>query len=515
MRTISEELLKFITEFGANVDNIKMDMLDIDVNAGELSSVSSRQMKNVRDMYGEFEIVTDAFRNFSNESGKLSEELWKSKLMLEENTEATYGSAIKLKETTKDLHESKEAVSGLNQLAMQASSMIGKIKKINSQTNLLALNASIEAARAGDYGRGFAVVADEVRKLSLETDTVTQNLLSFVKTLSEQAEEITQTMNRIVGCIESDSQRVIENVEAMSVIRETFQSAINSNHMIDKMTEQLFEGLSKTTRNVEDFFEASSCIDENIKEIKTHLEDEVKELEKLNKLMEGIEKSGFELLKNEGENKNDIIVATSPYAPYIIYEDGIFKGKDVELIREAFLDTNRNVRFQLVPWDTSLKMIEQNISNILPTISYRQDRAEILNFSEPYRTESVYAFYSLRENILTYEQLSNFSVGMVSGYSYFKRLRDDKAINKIVVSRDEVLIKKLLKNQIEVAVMNEDVGDYLVEKMGLGKPVVKSGYKVVETAGAETRLGFSKDELGITLLEAFNKYLSKTQGKKK
>ena len=69
MRSTSEELLRFITEFSVNVDNIKMDMLDIEVNAGLLQAVSSRQMQNVNEMYSEFESITDAFGRFSSKSG--------------------------------------------------------------------------------------------------------------------------------------------------------------------------------------------------------------------------------------------------------------------------------------------------------------------------------------------------------------------------------------------------------------------------------------------------------------
>lgn len=72
------------------------------------------------------------------------------------------------------------------------------ILQISEQTNLLALNAAIEAARAGEAGRGFAVVADEIRKLAeasktsvSEIQTVTKEVVDVVKTLAEQAKDMT------------------------------------------------------------------------------------------------------------------------------------------------------------------------------------------------------------------------------------------------------------------------------------------------------------------------------------
>jgi len=103
----------------------------------------------------------------------------------------------------------------------------------------------------------------------------------------------------------------------------------------------------------------------------------------------------------------------------------------------------------------------------------------------PCRTQSVYAFYALDVNIRKYDDLRLYNVGLINGHSYFKKIREDGVLTKSMVSRAEVLIKKLIKKQIEIAVINEDVGDYLINKMGLCTQIKKSTYKATERERAQ------------------------------
>jgi hemoglobin-like flavoprotein len=65
-----------------------------------------------------------------------------------------------------------------------------RIQSVARQTNLLALNATIEAARAGEAGRGFSVVASEVKALAGETNVATEEVVSILATLTEQANHL-------------------------------------------------------------------------------------------------------------------------------------------------------------------------------------------------------------------------------------------------------------------------------------------------------------------------------------
>ena len=106
---------------------------------------------------------------------------------------------------------------------------IGKeIKEISTQVNLLSINAAIEAAHAKEAGRGFAVVADEIKKLSDRT--------------RKSVEEI----DRTIGLIRSELQRVTENMMALNTRMDEMRSfgTVLESHLL-KMKEAMDNSLMK------------------------------------------------------------------------------------------------------------------------------------------------------------------------------------------------------------------------------------------------------------------------------
>ena len=509
---MSEELLRFITEFSGKIDTINMDLQDIEDNAAQVEVVSEKQLLSVKNIYYEFENISTAFNTFEGETEKLSKELNQSQRMLKSNSIESLNSAESLHDMTKKLYKSRDQVIELNKVSVEASSMINKIKKINSQTNLLALNASIEAARAGEHGRGFAVVANEVRKLSQETDEVTKLLTAFMLEIGNQSSQVSVELEATVVAIDNGTADMMKNIKELEMVQITFDQAAKSNDMINNINAQLSLGLDKTKSYMDSFNNASDEIDRSIKNIKQYIKDEVEEIGILSESVGKIESIGFELAEKEMSESDEIVIATSPYEPYIIYEEGEFSGIDIKLLRDAFKDSPYKIRFQLVPWDTSIKMIQNKTSKILPTISYREDRLPYLTFGQPYRTQSVFAFYTREKSgiaVNQYADLSKHKIGVVKGYNYFSAFSKDNKLDKLFFNRDETLIKKLEKGHIDIILMNEDVGDYLVKKLNVTKTIQKCSYIVVEKEGADTRLGFSKDELGKKLQEYFDAYLKR------
>ncbi|MDH8677998.1 methyl-accepting chemotaxis protein [Fusibacter bizertensis] len=506
----SERLLKFITEFSVKIDQVNLDLNDIQSNIHTLQETSTCQVSNVQAMLSTFESIAISSESFERDMEGMKHELVDSKELLTLNVDKMVEEAKALKYMNQNLGTTKKNVDQLSEISHEAQSMTNRIKKINSQTNLLALNASIEAARAGNHGRGFSVVADEIRKLSLETEGVTKGLTKFMSDMIGQSEAITQELTKIVLEIDEISKNMLSGITAFQSVGDAFNHTEKVSDSIKAASNTISNEIKNVSQHSDAFQGLSIAMNETIKEIYGYINDEVREIESLARGIVDIEGVGFELAVSESKLSNVIKVATSPYEPYIIYENDQFSGKDIELIRQAFKNTAYNIEFQLVPWDTSINMIRDKISNILPTISYRTDRLNYLDYSEPYRTQSIYCFYAITDskvNVSSYKDLLNYKIGLVKGYSYFEQLREDRKIEKAYFSRDEVLLKQLLKGHVDVIVMNKDVGDYLTEKIDKENKLVKMKFEVIEYKDADTRLGFSKDELGMHLKETFNNYL--------
>ncbi|MDG3088560.1 methyl-accepting chemotaxis protein [Vibrio hannami] len=111
-----------------------------------------------------------------------------------ESREIVLGAQNYVLSLVKDVQQSAESVSAMNDKTENIGSITEVIGGIAGQTNLLALNAAIEAARAGEQGRGFAVVADEVRHLASRTQSSTVEIDEAVKNLLASSDSIVSNM---------------------------------------------------------------------------------------------------------------------------------------------------------------------------------------------------------------------------------------------------------------------------------------------------------------------------------
>src|SRR6516165_10836023 len=94
--------------------------------------------------------------------------------------DAEHGNAI--------MHQTINAMSGIETSTQHIGRIIGAIEEIAFQTNLLALNAGVEAARAGEAGRGFAVIASEVRALAQRAAEAAKEIKALISASSSEVE---------------------------------------------------------------------------------------------------------------------------------------------------------------------------------------------------------------------------------------------------------------------------------------------------------------------------------------
>ncbi len=185
--TAADEVARTIEEIASGASSQAQDTEEGVSKAIEMGQLIENSIKHMK-----------MLNNLAFEVEQLKEE--GAQTMLDLIKEADVSSAA--------TEEIKEVVVNVKDSALEIERASSMIEDIAEQTNLLALNAAIEAASAGEKGKGFAVVADEIRKLSIESNTITKEISSIIKELTEKAEGSVITVEKVVEITEKQKENI-------------------------------------------------------------------------------------------------------------------------------------------------------------------------------------------------------------------------------------------------------------------------------------------------------------------
>lgn len=252
------------------------------------------------------------FRNTQTEVLKIAESFQKNEELqtmmkeIQSKTASTSDAAQSAKDVTKQVLSSIDelesamgnAVSSIGQLELKSQEIthiVSTIASISNQTNLLALNASIEAARAGEAGRGFAVVADEIKKLSTDTQEATKMIEGLIRAIQEEIGTTNSNIEVIDDKVKVSVKSTRESTKAVELVVDVSNSIAtildimeDENAVIMEVSSNISDMASKSEKSVQIGEESNQMAKDKIHDI-------MKQVEKLKKVLEGLEYSSNDL----------------------------------------------------------------------------------------------------------------------------------------------------------------------------------------------------------------------------
>jgi methyl-accepting chemotaxis protein len=196
----SEDAAKINVQSASAIDEVTSTMHEMSINVQNMVKNTQMQASSVSEtsasidqMVASIQRVADTAKVLLDISSRSRDEVTSGIGTMQKTTEG-------LNRINGAIGSSATIIGSLGQRVDNIGKIIEVIDDISEQTNLLALNAAIEAARAGEHGLGFAVVADEVRKLAEKSATSTKEI------------------GELIGNIQNEARRAVDNMEKSTVI---------------------------------------------------------------------------------------------------------------------------------------------------------------------------------------------------------------------------------------------------------------------------------------------------------
>ncbi len=254
LNALPSEFAAIGVDFNAAMDTLGAAMVVVRDGVGSIANTSSEIRDAVSDLSQRSEQqalgLTNSSRSIEEISGLMREGsaqvMRANSAMADARSEAEGGGGV--------VRSAIEAMNGIDQASREIADITTVIDGIAFQTNLLALNAGVEAARAGEAGRGFAVVASEVRALALRATSAASDIkarigaaaahvsqgVSLVHETGQSLERIIERVGHVSGAIETISDTVARQTEAMEAVNRTIIE-------MDKSTQQNAAMVEETT----------------------------------------------------------------------------------------------------------------------------------------------------------------------------------------------------------------------------------------------------------------------------
>lgn len=509
---LRQKVLPHTGESLLTLEALHVEMTELHKQAESLAASSQQEAAGMNTILGHLSALEKTTGLFLEDSAEVTSLAEQSYALTRDRRAALTNVVGKLTGVRDGISQATDDMETLMEMVVGIVRHIEGIERIAGHTNLLALNASIEAARAGEAGRGFSVVAEEIRKLATETGTLADDIKRIIQQTESKSQENMERLRDTSLLMVNETGEVQKTVEALSDVVVLSDQVREAQLRSTENADRIHHTVSDVRLTVDELTGAIEDVAQTITELNSSIGTQKGSTDQLQQEMSALESETIGMLADLRRMRKDddvLIVATSPYPPYIVQGEGSEPsgGVDIELLRSIFTSQGFSVETLIVPWDTSIAMAKCGVSHVLPTVSWNAEREQYLAFSDPYRSESVFGFYGqagCRVTVRSIHDMRQLRVGAVEGYTYFEAFERAKDIRKVVAANEEMLLAMLQKGQVDLIIMNEASAAYYLEQALRDDLIVQMPYRDIVQTGAATHMAFSKLADGDRLAQVFN-----------
>ena len=173
--------------------------------------------------------------------------------------------------------------------------------------------------------------------------------------------------------------------------------------------------------------------------------------------------------------KRVVTLVADPFPPYQYMKGSQITGLDYEIVRNAFESQGLAISVALNPWDECIQRVDQGVADGVFQIARTPERERRFLFSDLLRTAKTVFYCSRAKPVMLdrgdglTEKLQGTKIAVVKGYSYGPEFDNLQGIPKISVGSHQESLLELSANNVDLAIIDEGVGVYLVDVLMLGR----------------------------------------------
>ncbi len=168
------------------------------------------------------------------------------------------------------------------------------------------------------------------------------------------------------------------------------------------------------------------------------------------------------------------------YPPFsIVRSDGTADGFSVELLRAAVQARGRDISFFVGPWNEIKQRLIAGRLDVLPLVSYSNERDKVLDFSTPYlRMHGTVFVRKGEKSIHTQADLKDKEVLVMKGDTAHEYAVSKNLSNKLILKDSfEQAMKDLSKGKHDALIIQQLVGLQLIKKLKISNIIDISSFR--------------------------------------